>query len=419
MFKNRWWVLGASFFGNIVGPGPILVFSYAVLLRPATQALGVDRSIFSSASLVSTMVGLIAQPATGWLIDRYGARMIMVPSVLLFALGVSANSLLTANAAVIYLLFVCGNLFSGPASPLAFSIVIARWFDRMRGLALGIALAGIGVGTAVVPQFAAYLVAHYGWRSAYLGIAAAVVVFSWLPVALFIREPPAFDAIRAQQKQRALADQLPGMTARQAFKHWRWWALTISFFLGGVAINGTLAHVVALLGDRGVPIQAAASSLAFAGIALVFGRVIAGWALDRFNGPAIAAFCFAVPIVGILMLASGAGGLTFAMIATTLCGLGIGAEVDLMAFFLSRYFGLKAYGKIYGVSFACFNLGNTVGALGGSLAFDHLHSYTPAFLIFAGALVVACLLFLTLGAYTYPARREAALPAGEPGEATV
>jgi predicted MFS family arabinose efflux permease len=209
------------------------------------------------------------------------------------------------------------------------------------------------------------------------------------------------------------------MTAREAFRHWRWWSMSIAFFLGGVAINGTLAHVVALLGDRGVPIQVAASTLAFTGVALIVGRVIAGWALDRFNGPVIAAICFAIPIIGILMLASGAGGLTFARTATTLCGFGIGAEVDLLAFFLSRYCGLKAYGKIYGVSFAFFTIGNTLGALIGSLSFDHLHSYTPAFLIFAGSLAVACALFLTLGAYTYPARHEAALPAGEPEEATV
>jgi predicted MFS family arabinose efflux permease len=232
------------------------------------------------------------------------------------------------------------------------------------------------------------------------------VVFAWLPVALFIREPPAFAELRAQRKQRPLADHLPGTTARQAFGHWRWWSMTIAFFMGGVAINGTLSHVVALLGDRGVPIQIAAPSLAFTGVALIFGRVLAGWALDRFNGPAIAAFCFAVPILGILMLASGAGGLTFAFVSTTLCGFGIGAEVDLMAFFLTRYCGLKAYGKIYGVSFACFNIGNTTGALIASLSFDHLHSYTPAFLLFAGALVVACVLFLALGAYAYPARHE-------------
>lgn len=410
MFKNRWSVLTASFLGMIVGPGPILVFSYAVLLRPATIDLHVDRSVFSSAALLATMIGLIGGPTVGYLIDRYGARRVMVPGVLLFAVGISANSLLTASTAVIYALFVFGNLFSAGASPVAFSIVIARWFDHIRGLALGIALAGIGVGTAVVPQFTAYLVAHYGWRSAYLGIAAAIVVFSWLPVVLCIHEPPAFATLRAQRS--IVADHLPGFTARAAFKHWRWWSMTIAFFLGGVAINGTLSQVVAYLGDRGIPIQLAASTLAFTGIALIAGRVAAGWCLDRFNGPAIAAICFAIPIVGILLLASGGGGIATARIATTLCGFGIGAEVDLMAFFLSRYLGLKAYGKIYGVSFACFNIGNTVGALIGSLSFDHLHTYTPAFYLFSGCLLIACVLFLTLGAYAYPALRHA--PTGEP-----
>jgi MFS family permease len=411
MFKNRWSVLAASFLGMIVGPGPILVFSYAVILRPATLELGVDRSIFASAALLATMIGLIGGPTVGYLIDRFGARLIMVPGVLLFAAGISANSLLTASTGVIYSLFVCGNLFSAGASPVAFSIVIARWFDQMRGLALGIALAGIGVGTAVVPQYTAYLVAHYGWRSAYLGIAAAIVVFAWVPVVLFIHEPPAFARFRAEK--RVIADQLPGMTARAAFKHWRWWSMTIAFFLGGVAINGTLSQIVAFLGDRGIPIQAAASTLAFAGIALIVGRVIAGWCLDRFNGPVIAAICYAIPVVGIGMLAFGASSLGTARIATTLCGFGIGAEVDLMGFFLSRYCGLKAYGKIYGVSFACFNIGNTVGGLIGTLSFDHLHTYVPAFFVFAGALVIACVLFLTLGAYTYPAQRYAPGTAGE------
>ena len=371
----------------------------------ATIDLHVDRTIFSSAALIATLIGLVGGPAVGYLIDRYGARRVMIPGVLLFALGISANSFLTSSTLWIYALFTCGNLFSAGASPVPFSIVIARWFDNIRGLALGIALAGIGVGTAVVPQFTAYLVAHYGWRSAYLGLAAAIVVFAWIPVVLCIHEPPNFAKLRAQRS--AVADHLPGMTAREAFKHWRWWSMSIAFFLGGLAINGTLAHVVAFLGDRGVPIQAAASSLAFAGIALIVGRVIAGWCLDRFNGPVIAAICFAIPIVGILLLASGAGGLGIAQISTTLCGFGIGAEVDLMAFFLTRYLGLKAFGKIYGVSFAFFTIGNTLGGLIGTLSFDHLHSYAPAFYVFAGCLVVACIQFLLLGTYAYPAGSQA------------
>ena len=146
-----------------------------------------------------------------------------------------------------------------------------------------------------------------------------------------------------------------------------------------------------------------------AGLALIAGRLVTGWCLDRLNGPVIAAICFAIPVAGILMLAGGTGD---PKIATALCGFGIGAEVDLMGFFLSHYLGVKAFGRIYGVSFAFFTLGNGIGALIGGLSFDHLHSYTPAFVGFAGALLVACVLFLTLGAYVYPARREATETAG-------
>ena len=411
MFRNRWWALVASFLGMIFGPGPVLVFALAVFLRPITQDLGVDRSLISSASLVATMIGLVGGPSVGWLIDRYGARTVMIPGILLFALGIACDSMLTSTPLTIYGLFCFANIFSAAASPIAFSIVVARWFDQMRGLALGIALAGIGIGTAIVPQYTAYFIAHDGWRTAYLALAAAIVVTAWLPVVLFIHEPPEFQ--RKAKQQRPPTENQPGMTAHAAFRHWRFWALTVAFFLGGVAINGTLAHGVALLLDRGMSLPQAAGSLGYAGIALIIGRLAAGWCLDRLNGPVIAAICFAIPIAGILMLAGSVGE---PWVATSLCGFGIGAEVDLMGFFLSRYCGIKAFGRIYGVSFAFFTLGNGLGALIGGLSFDHLHSYAPAFVGFAGALVVACVLFLTLGAYAYPARRHGSDATGNTGE---
>jgi MFS family permease len=411
MFKNRWWALTASFLGMIFGPGPVLVFALAVFLRPVTQDLGIDRSLISSASLVATTIGLVGGPSVGWLIDRFGARRVMIPGILLFAGGIACDSLLTSTPLMIYGLFCIANIFSAAASPIAFSIVIARWFDEMRGFALGIALAGIGIGTAVVPQYTAYFIAHDGWRFAYIALAAAIVVTAWLPVVLFIHEPPEFQRKTAQQ--RPPTENQPGMTARAAFRHWHFWALTVAFFLGGVAINGTLAHVVALLLDRGMPLPAAAGSLGAAGIALIFGRLAAGWCLDRFNGPVIAAVCFAIPIAGILMLAGAVGD---PKVGTALCGFGIGAEVDLMGFFLSRYCGIKAFGRIYGVCFAFFTLGNALGALAGGLSFDYLHSYTPAFVGFSAALLLACVLFLTLGAYPYPARRHGTPPTGAPEE---
>jgi MFS family permease len=407
MVTKRWWVLVASFLGMACGPGPVLVFAFAVFMKPITEDLGIGRALLSSAAIVASLAGIIGPPSVGYLIDRFGARKIMVPGILLFALGLSAHSLLTAAPLVIYLLFTAGNLFSSAASPVPFGIVIARWFDQMRGLALGISMAGIGVGTAVIPKLTAYLVGEYGWRLAYVGLAVTIVIFSWIPVVLFVHEPPAFE--QSRKRHESAVEHLPGLTAQAAFKTWRWWAMTIAFFLGAVAINGTLTHAVALLADRGIPLQQAASALSTAGIALIFGRMFSGWCLDRFYGPYVAIASFVFPIAGILMLAGGAGGM-MPMIGTALCGLGIGAEVDLMAFFISRYMGMKAYGKVYGASFAVFVIGNGIGSVIAGLSYDHFHSYTPAFLFFAGALVVTCALLLPLGTYPFPAlRRQARL----------
>jgi MFS family permease len=252
-----------------------------------------------------------------------------------------------------------------------------------------------------VPQISARLIEAFGWRMAYVGLGVTILVLAWLPVTIFVREPS--EAEMARHTDRPASDALPGMKAREAFGgSWRFWALTIAFLLAVAAINGTLTQIVALLTDRGVPVQVAVQALSAAGIAIIIGRMLCGWCLDRFNGSLVAICFFIVPMCGIALLASGATGFV-PILGAVLCGMGIGAEVDLMAFFTSRYFGLKAYGKIYGMMFAFFAVSTGVGPYLSGLSYDVYHSYTPIFMIFEGMLVVTCLLFLPLGPYRYPA----------------
>jgi MFS family permease len=138
------------------------------------------------------------------------------------------------------------------------------------------------------------------------------------------------------------------------------WLLSVAFFLGVLAINGTIVHIVALLTDRGVPLQVATGALSVAGTAIIVGRIICGWCLDRFWGPYVAVCFFVLPMLGIALLGSG-WGFPVPLVGAALCGAGIGAEIDLMAFFISRYFGLKAYGRIYGLMFMLFNIGTGMG----------------------------------------------------------
>src|SRR5262249_1883959 len=158
----------------------------------------------------------------------------------------------------------------------SYAFAVSRWFDRQRGLALGIALAGVGLGTSIVPPITAYLIEHYGWRFAYVGLGLTVLVLGGLPVLLVIREPDQRD--RAAMPHLA-SSALLGYDFVAVLKGGRFWALAFAFFLGVVALNGILTQIVPILMDRGVLLQVATRDLAASGVAAILGRVASGWCL--------------------------------------------------------------------------------------------------------------------------------------------
>ena len=401
IFQNRWWVVVASVLGLMVGTGVINIFAFGVFLKPVAQELGFGRGELSGALLLGSTMTAVGAPILGTLIDRWGLRTVMLPGIALFALVTAAYSLISATAAILFVLYAISGFVGAAQSPIGYSKAVAAWFDKERGLALGIAMAGVGLGTALIPPLAGVLIQAFGWRMAYVGLGAVIFIFAFFPVASFVREPMASDAGRAGAPAAAL--QIEGISVSEALKRsWRFWALTVAFFFGVVAINGTLTHVVPLLTDRGVPAQAATAMFSAAGPAIIVGRILSGYCLDRFFGPYVAVVFLVCPMAGIAVLAGGATGI-IPLAGTVLCGLGIGAEVDLMAFFVSRYFGLRAFAQIYGWMFGFFTIGTGLGPFVMGVAFDRWHSYGPMFIVFEVILAIACALLLRLGPYPFPA----------------
>jgi cyanate permease len=117
-------------------------------------------------------------------------------------------------------------------------------------------------------------------------------------------------------------------------------------------------------------------------------------------------------MTGIAILISGTGGFA-PFLGAIACGLGIGAEIDLMAFFTSRYFGLRDYAQLYGTMFGIFALGVGIGPALSGASFDRFQSYTPAFVVFEIMLAVSCLIFVRLGPYPFPALAQALSGAAE------
>jgi predicted MFS family arabinose efflux permease len=285
---------------------------------------------------------------------------------------------------------------------------VSAWFDERRGLALGIAMAGIGIGATFVPQFARWAIDAYGWRAAYVALGTLTFAVAFPAVALFIREPSARADDRGHTAQ-------PGLSVAESLQSSAFWLMAIAVLLVVTTINGIVGHLVPMLTDRGVDVGRATATLSAVGLSTIAGRLVAGYFLDRFFAPLVAAILFLLPLAGISLLMTGAGGAAPVLAAVSL-GFGLGAEVDVIGFLVSRYFGLRAYGEVYGYLFAIFTLGTGFGPVLMALCFDITRSYNMALTGLAVALLTASVLISRLGAYRFPGHQVRAARAVSPHE---
>jgi MFS family permease len=377
----------------------MILFPFGVLVGPITAEFGWPRATLASAVFAAHVTGGLAMPFVGGLVDRVGVRVVALPAICVFSLVLAGVSMLPAVPALFVITYALLGIVGAGHSTLIYARAVSTWFDRRRGLALGLSLAGVGVGVAVIPAIARILVANYGWRGAYFGLGIFLFVLAGPAVALFVRDRPRWRS-RETYPGSEIADGAAGMPLITAIGKIQFWLLAIVVLLVAVAVNGTIAHVVPLLADRGVPGETATLALSAAGFALILGRVLSGYCLDRFFAPYVAACFFLVPLCGIFSLSSSVSP-ALAISAAVLLGVGIGAEVDIMAFLLGRYFGLSHYGAVYGTLLAIFTFGSGVGPWLIALSFDHFHNYTNALIGCGVALVAASALVATLGPYKY------------------
>ena len=408
---SQWSIVFGCALAMLVGNGPTVLFTFGTLLKPISAEFHWPRSELSSALALAHLIGAIAMPFVGIMVDRWGARRVSVPAIVLFSATMAVGSLLGDSRTQFLVFYAMLGLVGSGHSTLTYARCISSWFDAKRGLALGLALAGVGFGTAIIPGISLRVIGAYGWRIDYLVLAALPVCIGLPSVLLLMRDPP-----RPTKIAPADADDLiAGHSLGQALGNYRFWFIGAALLVIAAAINGSIAHIVPMLSDRGVSAAVATSALGASGIALIVGRILSGLALDRFHAALVSVLCFSFPLIGMTMLGLGAGG--FAAIAGAfLLGLGIGAEVDIMAFLAGRYFGMRHYGLIYGTLLAFFTLGSGLGPWIMALSFDRLGSYATGLIGLAAAMVIAIIMLCLLGPYTYPIVRRGSARGGSRGE---
>ncbi len=400
-----WWVALVAALGLFLNTGTIVVFSFGVFAKAMGQEFHSGRAKISLAFTIHNLTSALFVPLAGRLVDRYGPRRVLLPFTALFSLVLVSSKFLSDAIWQLYVFYFALGLVSGGAGAMLYTNVISHWFDRHRGLALSVMMLGMGSGAIVMPSIAQQLVTNFGWRVAYCIFGLAVLLIALPMLAVFLKERPENmgllpDGAAEVPTSTPIAANEIGLTLREAVNTRAFWIIVSVLFLVTASVHACFIHLPALLTDRGSTAQLAAFASSLLGVGLFIGRVGCGYLLDKFFAPRVAALLLSAAAIGIAFLALGHT-ISSALIAAPLVGLGLGAEVDLVAYLTSRYFGLRSYGAIFGTIWAVFGVSGGLGAYLMGFGFDKTGSYVVPLSGFFCAAVLAAILILTLGPYRY------------------
>ncbi len=405
-----WVIVMTSVLGISVSFGSLVIFTFGVFLKPLSGQFGWSRVEISLAFTLTALMVAVFSPFIGRLVDRVGARKVLLPCVAVYGAAFCCLALVKTLTGL-YTIYVLLGVVGNGTTQLCYARVISAWFDRRRGLALATMMAGVGAGAIGIPPLATWLIEAFGWREAYLLLGGSVFVLGMIPAALWLRETPPY-AERANLKK---SPAKTGMRGAEAARTPVFWLLLTGFFLFSVSVNGSVAHLIPILTDRGIASDTAALAASTLGVLTLCGRLLTGVLLDRFFGSRVAGIFFAIAAAGVAIL-SQAHEIASAFLGAALIGLGMGAEADVMPYLISRYFGLRSFSEIYGYAFTAYALAGALGPLLMGWGFDRFHSYSTTLLGLAAAMLTGSAVLASLPRYPALAadRNLNATPAPQP-----
>tara|TARA_B110000902_G_scaffold107899_1_gene127509 strand:+ start:985 stop:2232 length:1248 start_codon:yes stop_codon:yes gene_type:complete len=401
-FRRGYKPLLGALIGAGCGLSSVCFYTNGVFVAAISEDMNWSRGAIQVGVSIMILIAVITAPTVGWLIDRYGARRIALISLPLFGITLSGMSLVTDQIWTFYAGWTVMSIFAAGTLPITWTKVVNGWFDDFRGMALGLTLAGTGIAATLAPSYVVWLIDIMGWRNAYVALAFTVMGISLPSVYLLFKEPVESQSGKVNQIDAAISKQhlmATGLSVKEALKGYRFWVLSISLLLVAASISGVITNFVPLLTDKGLSFADAARYAGLIGVSVIGGRLVAGFLMDRLWAPMIAAIFLCMPCLAAFILTTGNISPMLLGLSALIVGLAAGAELDLMAFLVSRYFGLKHYGALYGGIYIFFSIGAGLAPAMFGWTYDMFGHYQAVLYIAAISSMIGACLMLTLGRY--------------------
>lgn len=400
-----WYIIIASTIGICFGYVGSVVYAFSSFIMPLSEEFGWSRGAISFGLIISNTVMVFVVPTVGILIDRKGVKNILLPATIGFGVMLCSFYLLTNNIWYFYIIIALLTVFGGATASISYVRLLMTWFDKKKGLALGLGLSGAGISAMTLPGLIHRIIEYAGWREAFVTL-GAVNLFVIAPIIYFIiRNKPsdvgAFpDGVGASDADdKAMRDiYQKGYSVYEAIRTPYFWKLLVGTTLFGAVLTGAVSQLIPLLVDVGLTRGEAIKFAPFLGISIISSRILAGYLLDRFHAPFISAGFLLLPVIGFTSLALAPSEVT-AFMAIVGLGAGLGLEFDVIGFFCVQYFGRPALGRMYSILFVGFGLGGGTGSYLAGHSYDITSSYQLALLVASVMASVGIVIIATLGRY--------------------
>lgn len=390
---HGWRIVAASFANLFVVVG-IAYYSFPVFYASLIDEFGWSRAEVTAGYFFSILlVGPVFGISAGFLLDRYGARRIILAG-LLFAGTAFVGFAFMHSLLAYYLFYFMQTVGYVSAGPVPNQVLVSHWFSRMRGRAMGLAYVGIGLGGAVAPVLTEFLIRAIGWRQAMLVMGAVILLgLSVLTLALVKNRPadiglyPDGDAAPVVRQADSGA---AGTHLRAAMRTRAFWMILLASLMSIGAVGGVIQHLQLYLRDQQFSPEQAARVASFLLTASILGRVTMGYLADRFSRKY-------VMLAACTMIAAGIGVLYFSTATSTvylfafIFGFGMGADYMLIPLMTAECFGLKALGRLMGVILATDAVAQALAPVLVGRIYDLQRSYDWGFALLGCMAVVGAL----------------------------
>ena len=383
-------------------------YSLGVFVVPFEEEFGWSRGQVSLGIALATVVSGLMSPLVGLAVERLGARPVLAAAAV--GMGICFALLgLTWSLVYLYAMFALMAVWRAGLMLVPVSQVVANWFERRRGLAMGIATTGIGFGGLVMAPLCKVLISTVGWRSTFFIMGLVIIAVALPLILLVIRQHPADRGLLPDGASSASASGASNPDShRQPDPMARTWSVgdairtrafiltTAAIGLGFASLGAVLLHTSPFMEDRGVAPELAGLILGLVAGMGIFGKVGAGYLADRVPPHRVLTGVFLMEAVGLAVLISTDSAIGIAAFVL-IFGYSMGAVVALQPLVVVYYFGLASVATILGAMTAFSSIFMAVGPVFAGFMHDWLDSYTLAYVVFISVDCLAALLVLLIG----------------------